>query len=69
MIVPPVKPKRQVRLLEGHAMLKLECDLCHQELKEPGALIFSPPTSEAWIVEKYHVCADCWPAIVALLKK
>jgi len=49
-------------------MLKLECDLCHRELKEPGALIFSPPTNEAWIVEKYHVCADCWPAIVALMK-
>jgi hypothetical protein len=49
-------------------MLELKCDICDQTLQEPGALIFSPPTKEAWIVEKYHVCADCWPAVVALLK-
>jgi hypothetical protein len=49
-------------------MLKLKCDRCQRELSEPGALIFSPPTGEAWLVEKYHICADCWPAIVAPLK-
>ena len=49
-------------------MLELKCDKCGRELTEPGALVFSPPKSEAWIVKKYHVCADCWPALVALLK-
>jgi hypothetical protein len=48
-------------------MLELKCDLCDRQLQEPGALVFSPPTQEAWLVEKYHICADCWPAIDALL--
>ena len=50
-------------------MLDLTCDMCHRNLDEPGGLIFSPPVDEAWIVEKYHVCAFCWPEIVALLKR
>ena len=49
-------------------MLQLQCDMCHRDLQEPGALIFSPPTDETLLVEKYHVCAYCWPAVVALLK-
>ena len=50
-------------------MLQLKCDRCGRELREPGALVFSPPTSEAWIVEKYHVCADCWPIVLAILEE
>jgi hypothetical protein len=50
-------------------MLELRCDKCGGELREPGALIFSPPTTKQWLVEKYHVCADCWPAVLALLKE
>jgi hypothetical protein len=49
-------------------MLELKCDMCDRELQEPGALIFSPPTNEVWLVEKHHVCTDCWPALDALLK-
>jgi hypothetical protein len=49
-------------------MLELKCNRCHRELREPGALIFSPPKNEAWLVEKYHVCAECWPKVAALLK-
>jgi hypothetical protein len=68
MIVPRVLRERQAAQSEGHPMLELKCDLCDQELQEPGALIFSPPTNEVWLVEKYHVCADCWPTVAALLK-
>jgi hypothetical protein len=50
-------------------MLELKCDVCHRKLQEPGALIFSPPTKVGWLVEKYHICADCWPAIDALLNR
>jgi hypothetical protein len=50
-------------------MLKLACDRCGAALSEPGALLFSPPTSEAWIVEKYHICAQCWPEVLAELRK
>jgi hypothetical protein len=49
-------------------MLELRCDVCQRELQEPGALVFSPPTTDAWIVEKYHVCKNCWPTILGLLK-
>ena len=49
-------------------MLELKCDICHNKLQNPGALIFSPPTMEAWIVEKYHICPNCWPTVMALLK-
>jgi hypothetical protein len=50
-------------------MLELKCDMCGRELAAPGALVFSPPVNEGWLVEKYHVCADCWPEVVALLKE
>ena len=49
-------------------MLNLKCDKCGRELTQPGALVFSPPTGDGWLVEKYHVCADCWPALVAELR-
>jgi hypothetical protein len=49
-------------------MLELKCDKCGRELTEAGALVFSPPKGEAWIVEKYHVCANCWPKLVAFVK-
>ncbi len=31
-------------------MLELKRDQCGRELTEPGALVFSPPKSEVWIV-------------------
>jgi hypothetical protein len=49
-------------------MLEIRCDICQRDLQQPGALVFSPPTSEPWLVEKYHVCASCWPEIEKLLK-
>jgi hypothetical protein len=49
-------------------MLELKCDICGHELAAPGALVFSPPADDGWLVEKYHVCADCWPTVAALLQ-
>jgi hypothetical protein len=49
-------------------MLKIQCDKCRSELQAPGALVFSPPTTEAWLVEKYHLCPKCWSEVAALLK-
>lgn len=50
-------------------MLELQCDICKRNLQEPGGLIFSPPTTESWVVQKYHVCTECWPEVVSLLEK
>jgi hypothetical protein len=36
-------------------MLKLHCDKCGKELTQPGALLFSPPTDDGWLVEKLHL--------------
>lgn len=44
-------------------MPALHCDICQKELQQPGGLVFSPPTNGAWLVEKYHVCAACWPEL------
>jgi hypothetical protein len=49
-------------------MLNLKCDKCGRELSQPGALLFSPPTGEGWLVEKYHLCQDCWLATIALVR-
>jgi hypothetical protein len=49
-------------------MLDIRCDKCGSTLQQPGALVFSPPTSEAWLVEKYHLCPACWPEVAVLLK-
>jgi hypothetical protein len=49
-------------------MLELKCDKCGRELNQPGALLFSPPTGNGWLVEKYHLCHDCWLATVALVQ-
>lgn len=50
-------------------MLEIRCDICRKELQQPGALIFSPPTSDGWLVEKYHLCADCWLEVAGLLNR
>ena len=48
-----------------NAMITPNCDRCHQELQDFGALAFSPPQTlpddcPARDVEKYHLCATCW---------
>ncbi len=46
--------------------MKIKCDICKKMLKEPGALLFSPPTSYPKYniidngVIKYHICILCW---------
>ena len=49
-------------------MLNLKCDKCGQDLAQPGALLFSPPKHDQWIVEKYHLCVDCWSVIVGQVR-
>lgn len=46
-------------------MLELRCDRCGDELNQPGALLFSPPRDDGWLVEKYHLCVECYAKIAA----
>ncbi|HEY2826661.1 MAG TPA: hypothetical protein VGJ04_03590 [Pirellulales bacterium] len=46
-------------------MINPTCDKCGSELREFGALAFSPPHSlpddtPGREVEKYHLCQSCW---------
>jgi hypothetical protein len=41
-------------------MLKIDCDFCGQELKQPGALVFSPPQGELDVCLKQHMCRECY---------
>lgn len=41
-------------------MIKIHCDRCGSDLKELGALVFSPPIERFGMVKKYHLCKDCW---------
>ena len=43
--------------------IKPPCDICGDELMEPGALMFSPPNRED-IVIKEHICKKCWGVFV-----
>jgi hypothetical protein len=52
----------------GSEMLELRCNACGQELNQPGALLFSPPTGDGWLVEKYHLCVSCWGAMTEPLR-
>lgn len=41
-------------------MTKPICNKCRKELKEFGALVFSPPAKSTGMVFKIHLCIDCW---------
>jgi hypothetical protein len=43
-------------------VLKIKCDMCNKELKELGALLFSPPKGND--VKKYHICVKCFKRIM-----
>ena len=49
-------------------MLQLKCDRCGQQLDRPGALLFSPPQGDGWLVEKHHLCVECYAVVVAQLQ-
>lgn len=51
---------REYQSQEGKsAGIKLECYVCGEILKEPGALIFSPPDLKMMTM-KHHICVKCW---------
>lgn len=53
-------------------MIRPKCDKCGEELTAYGALAFSPPETKpdesCGGIEKYHICAACWPKLVAWLQ-
>lgn len=53
-------------------MVIIECDKCLKELKKPGALVFSPPSPEecqGHIVNKMHLCVECWKIIDKIINE
>jgi hypothetical protein len=49
-------------------MLKINCDICQEELVSPGALLFSPP-SVADTTRKFHLCSSCYSEAFNKIKK
>lgn len=47
--------------------LSPNCDICKKELKEYGALLFSPPKKNR--TRKFHICVDCYNYIKRIMKK
>ena len=42
-------------------MIKPICAMCNKELKQFGAILFSPPlTNKNRFVVKYHICINCY---------
>lgn len=54
-------------------MLKIDCDVCAKELKEPGALLFTPPECPSnWTYPKcikLHICVSCCNRIINYMAK
>ena len=43
------------------------CAKCSDELEEPGALVFSPPTGLQ--VVKLHICTKCYKLLAFLISE
>ena len=48
-------------------MLKILCGRCQKELREPGALLFSPPMNK--VVLTFHLCVECFDVILKTIKE
>lgn len=46
--------------------LHINCDICEEELNEPGAIILDPPDSDD-CVYKMHICKKCWHRLMRMM--
>jgi hypothetical protein len=44
--------------------IKPKCDVCEEELKDYGGLIFSPPNEEG-MVKKLNLCKNCYDKLIS----
>ena len=44
------------------------CDICGKDLKEFGAICFSPPNKKGYC-KKYHICILCFNNVEKLFKR
>jgi len=54
-------------------MLKFNCFICKKQLKEAGAILFSPPIifdykkidmPKVNCAERLHICVNCYPKVI-----
>jgi len=48
--------------------MKVFCSFCSNDMEDPGALLFSPPTMGE-DCKKYHVCTECFFNVMKILNK
>ena len=49
-------------------MLKIDCDICGEELQQAGALLFSPPDMFGR-VKQCHLCQACFDKFLQFVKQ
>jgi hypothetical protein len=57
--------------IDQHRKLKgrtIRCDCCDKPLNEPGALLFEPPRGVPARSVKWHICVECAPHVLQLIK-
>jgi hypothetical protein len=47
--------------------IKPKCDMCHNELKDFGGILLSPPDKKDK-VRKFHLCKNCYIEILNKIK-
>lgn len=47
--------------------MKFFCDRCGEEIKEPGALVFAPPSACNYCI-KQNLCMNCWIKLAEWMK-
>lgn len=72
----PEEHENSVRFREAgpiykrNVMLKIDCDTCGEELKQPGALLFTPPEGDPRCeCIKLHLCVKCFDKTLKFLYK
>lgn len=49
--------------------IRVSCEACGGELKEPGGLLFSPPDASGLLVLKHHLCTVCYRIVRGFVEK
>lgn len=60
------KALEEMENTENSGGIKADCDSCGKRIEKQAALMFSPPDGK--MVQKYHICEECWPNFAAYRK-
>lgn len=47
-------------------MVLVICDICEEELHEPGGILHGPP-DDKYLVHEYQICITCYRDLIKLI--